>query len=162
MMGRQIEFIHTEEDIASFLLEIERNGGYFIHNQFACPAPALAEMILSQMATPLCKLYIAPNGYVGNNKVEMDIHHGTVIEFLNCRKGNSLSRIYEIGRLYVTHSSASAYDSDAILLFNKLREYINANYFYSKKAKIYYSASFKAQYEQKYYYASRLGRLFDL
>ena len=37
-MGRQIEFIHTEEDIASFLLEIERKGGHIIHNQVACSA----------------------------------------------------------------------------------------------------------------------------
>ena len=43
-----------------------------------------------------------------------------------------------------------------------MREYIKRNYCYSKSSKIYYSPSFKEQYDRCYYYAAKIGRRISL
>ena len=49
-MGRQIEFIHIEEDIVPFLAAIERCGGYIVNNGDVKLAPAYSEKIITQMS----------------------------------------------------------------------------------------------------------------
>lgn len=161
-MSRQIKFVHTEEDIASFLLEIEKIGGFLIHKQVICSAPNLTEKVLSQMSTPFCKFYIVPNSQKDDGVVTTDALSGKVIEFLNCRKGNTLSRTYEVGRLFLAADQNAHYDPDMLLLYKALNAYIKKHYLYSSKAQLYYSPAFKAQYDRKYYYAARLGKLITL
>ena len=161
-MGRQIEFVHTEEDIAPFLSEIAKEGGMIIQNKVVCSTSNLTENVLLQMSTPFCRLFIASNCSDIDGVVRADALSGTVIEFLNCRKGNSLSRTYEVGRLFLAADQNANSAPDLLLLYKALNAYIKKHYLYSPQAKLYYSPAFKAQYDRKYYYAARMGKLITL
>ena len=158
-MGRQIEFIHIEEDIVPFLAAIERCGGYIVHNGDVKLAPAYSGKIITQMATP-----VSQYGIVSTNmfRDSFCVSSGNVVEFTNSNKGNSLSRVYEAGRLYVLPTVDGIYDPNLLKLFDAMRKYIKQNYCYSKSTKIYYSYSFKEQYDRNYYYASKIGRRISL
>ena len=158
-MGRQIEFIHIEDDIIPFLAAIEKCGGYIVHDGDVKLPLAYSEKIISQMATPISQYGIVPTNLFSDSFCVLS---GNVVEFTNCTKGNSLSRVYEAGRLFVLPTPDGVYDPNLLKLFDAMREYVKRNCCYSKSAKVYYSYSFKEQYDRCYYYAARIGRRISL
>ena len=158
-MGRQIEFIHIEDDIAPFLAAIEKCGGDLVCDGDVKPPLAFWEIIISQMATSVGQCSIVPSNMFSGS---FSVLSGNVVEFTNCDKGNSLSRVYEVGRLFISPTSDSVYDPGVLKLFDSMREYIKHNYFYSKIARMYYSPAFKAHYDRNYYYVAKAGRRISL
>lgn len=158
-MGRQIEFVHIEEDILPFLTAVEELGGYIVYGDDIQLPLVHADTILSQMATPISQFHIASTTVLNN---QVGVLSGNVVEFTNCNKGNSLSRVYEVGRLFISPTSDSVYDPGVLKLFDSMREYIKHNYFYSKIARMYYSPAFKAHYDRNYYYVAKAGRRISL
>ena len=158
-MGRQIEFIHIEDDIAPFLAAIEKCGGDLVCDGDVKPPLAFLEIIISQMATSVGQCSIVPSNMFSGS---FSVLSGNVVEFTNCKKGNSLSRVYEAGRLFISPTPDGVYDPHLLKLFEAMREYIKRNYCYSKSSKIYYSPSFKEQYDRCYYYAAKIGRRISL
>lgn len=157
-MGRQIEFVHIEDDIIPFLREFEKNGGCIIYNYDLKPMLAHSETIISQMSTRFSKYNVIPRCTSYSLSDSCNVLSGTIVEFSNSRKGNSLSRTYEVGRLFIMQMPEGSYEPNAVMLYNKMCEYIKSNYFYSRSAKIYYSPSFKKEYDRHYYYVARLGK----
>lgn len=158
-MGRQIEFIHIEEDIPPFLAAIEKCGGSIVSDGDVKLPLVYSEVLISQMATSVSQCGIVPSNMHSDH---FSVISGNVVEFTNCSKGNPLSRVYEAGRLFILLTSDGVYDPDLLKLFDAMREYIKANYCYSKSTKIYYSPSFKEKYDRCYYYAAKTGRRISL
>ncbi len=158
-MGRQIEFVHIEDDMISFLSAVEKGGGYIVCNGTAKLPLIYSNEIISQMATPVSQHGIVPTNMFSNG---FGVLPGNAVEFTNCIKGNSLSRVYEVGRLYISPAPDGKYDPALLKLFDSIRKYIKQNYIYSKSAKIYYSPLFKEQYDRCYYYAAKIGRRISL
>lgn len=158
-MGRQIEFVHIEEDIIPFLAAIERCGGFIVHNGEVKLPSAYSETIITQMSAPVSQFGIVSTDLFSGS---FCVSSENVVEFTNCKKGNPLSRVYEAGRLFVSPTSNGTYDPHLLKIFDAMREYIKQNYCYSKSAKVYYSYSFKEQYDRSYYYASKTGRRITL
>lgn len=161
-MGRQIEFIHIEEDIIPFLAMIEKNGGCIVHDGAVKSPLAYSEKVISQMAAPVSQYSVVPSNTFSPSSSSFSVLSGTAVEFTNCRKGRPLSRVYEVGRLFVVQTPAGSYDPNIAMLYDKMCEYIKRNYCYSKSAKIYYSPSFKEQYDRRYYHAAKLGKVISL
>ena len=158
-MGRQIEFVHIEDDIIPFLSAIEKNGGYIVSNGAVKPPLTYSDTIISQMATPVGQCGIVRTNMFSDS---FCVSSGNVVEFTNCKKGNSLSRVYEVGRLFISPTPDGVYDPAMLKLFDAMRKYIKLNYCYSRNAKIYYSPLFKEQYERCYYYAAKIGKRISL
>lgn len=159
-MGSQISFLHTEEDVISFLEEIEKNDGrIIIDGKIHCPSK-VNDNVLLQMSSFACKFKIVCSYQQNLEECHSDltVAAGTAIEFLNCCKGNALSRTYEVGRLYITKNEQGIYDSKTYLLYKKLCTYIKKGYLYSNRSHTYFSPTFKHGTEQHYLYASCLGR----
>jgi len=154
-MGRQIEFVHVENDIIPFLAAIEKCGGHILRDGDIKLPLTCSETVILQMAAPVGQWSIVPANISGDS---FCVLAGNVVEFTNCKKGNHLSRVYEVGRLYILPTSEGVYDPDIVKLFDGMREYIKHNYCYSKSAKLYYSASFKEQYDRCYYYVAKAGK----
>ena len=156
-MGRQIEFVHVEEDILPFLAASEESGGCIVQNNEVTSPTAYSEQIQAQMSTQFSGYFVIPKGAFPCPR-DISILSGTIVEFTNCRKGNALSRAYEVGRLFLAQTPEGTYDPAAAMLYDKMRAYIKRTYCYSKSAKIYYSPAFKKEYDRSYYYAARLGK----
>lgn len=159
-MGRQIRFVHTEEDISQFLSSIEENHGRILLDGVAVLPTCVEDAVLYQMNSKMCQFEIvdsARDDWTGN-MFHNHILNGVSIEFSNCTKGNSYSRTYEIGRLYISQRSSGGYDAQTLALFEKLRKYIKKHYQYSQKAQIYTSASFLESYALHRVYVTQLGR----
>ena len=154
-MGRQIEFVHIEDDMIPFLATIEECGGCIVSADEAKPPLSYSKLMISQMATPVSQWGIVPTNMFSDN---IGVISGNVVEFTNCVKGNSLSRVYEVGRLYVLPTPNGGYDPNILKIFDAMRKYMKQNYCYSKSEKIYYSHSFKEQYDRCYYYVAKMGK----
>lgn len=158
-MGRQIEFVHVEEDILPFLAAFEDSGGCIVQNNEVTSPTACSEQIQSQMSTQFAGYFVIPKDTSPGN---ISVLSGTVVEFTNCKKGNTLSRVYEVGRLFLSQTPEGTYDPAAAMLYDKMRAYIKRTYCYSRSAQIYYSPAFKKEYDRGYYYAARLGKRIEL
>ena len=163
-MGSQISFWHTEDDTIMLLHEIERNNGKIIIKGIEYRPCDAMEIVLSQMSSFECKFPVVCSQQSGSEKCgqEDTIFAGTAIEFMNCCKGNSLSRTYEIGRLYISKTAQGIYAPQLHSLYKKISTYIKKNYYYSSSCKAYYSPDFKNGVDRHFLYPSRLGRIKQL
>lgn len=163
-MGRQIEFVHTEEDTICFLETIEKFGGRIMLDGAAVLPTSVDALIVEQMASYMCKFSVvcADDECISNRVDKASVFSGTAIDFLNCRKGTPGSRTYETGRIYISTNCDGEYDSHTLVLYNLLSGYIKKKYNYSKLSKLYVSDGFKAKYDAHYFYAARLGRYIRL
>lgn len=152
-MGSQIYFVHTEADIPSFLSVLEAENGLILFQGSAFSPEYLESEILRQMCTDRGKFDI-----VLSNKPYQGVLSGSGIEFLNCSKGNPLSRTYEVGRLYMCKQDSGEYDQNIYALYKKLCMYIKKHYVYSKDSKIYFSQTFLSKYNHHVLHVTRLGR----
>jgi hypothetical protein len=157
-MGRQIHFVHTEENINDILTFIEQEGGYFLWDNCAQKPKNLINDIIAQMGTSSSTYAIVVSSHLGNIANPNSAYtSGAAIEFSNCCKGNPYSRTYEVGRIYITQSNEGVYDEELNALYKKIYTYIRRNYIYSTKAKIYYSKEFAYYYNRQYFYVTRAG-----
>ena len=148
-MGKQIVFVHLEEDVQSFLSVVEQRNGLVILDNEAFLPSQLKEYILKKMDTPFSKFFIVPHDSVRSRVSQ--------IEFLNCTRGCATSRTYETGRLYIAPDMAGEYDGQALALYNQLCRYIKKNYLYSRNSQVYFSAGFKDKLDANYLFATNLG-----
>ena len=122
----------------------------------AVPPTFVESMILSKMCTYSCKFSIIPSKLVATyNKT---IPNSATIEFDNCCKGNSLSRTYEVGRIYLAPIRDGNYVPETAELYESLRKYIKTAYHFEKKAGAYFSLEFWEKYYAHYYYATCAGK----
>lgn len=163
-MGRQVEFVHTEEDTIRFLEVIEKSGGRIVLNGSAVMPTSIATCIVDLMTSYMCQFFVvcAKEGRCPYPAEDHNAFSGTAIEFLNCSKGAPLSRQYETGRLYIAPNYDGHYDADVLRLYNLLLDYIKRTYNYSKLSKLYVSVQFKEKYDINYYHAVRRGRMIRL
>ena len=147
-MGKQIEFLQSEEDLQFFLAYLETSGG-LVHIGTHVVTPSVAcNDIMRKIRTEYCKLFI-----VQSNTPHADSHAlNRAIEYRTCSKGNANSRTYNVGRLYIAPNNAGVYDSQLLDLFEKLRRFIKKNYVYSKKTRIYFGSDFKEKYDRRLYF----------
>ena len=163
-MGRQIEFVHTEEDTIDFLETIERFGGrIMLDGVFVLPTSVNA-LVLDQMNSYMCNFNVVHTDAKNSSDCidKASVFSGTAIDFLNCRKGAPDSRTYETGRIYISTNCNGEYDSHTLVLYKLLSGYIKKKYNYSRSSKLYVSDCFKAKYDAHYFYAARLGRNIQL
>lgn len=151
-MGKQTRFVHVEEDIYDFLSFLEGEGGYILWDGRAVKPLSLEREIVERMGSWRCQYQITACSEVG-----IDEKKCSTIEFTSSSKGNSLSRTYEPGRIYLARTEEGIYDERLLALFAKLHGYIRKSYSYSAKATIYYSGTFKKQYDRQYYYVTQAG-----
>lgn len=154
-MSRQIYFFHSECDSIQLLQEIERNNGMVLAGDSVVLPSSVEDTMLSKMNTHSCKFRIVPRKpcFVNCGSI-MD---GTALEFNNCCKGNSLSRTYEIGRIYLTQTHDGDYISEMVELYELLRKYIKTTYHFEKKAGAYFAPEFWEKYCAHYYHATCAG-----
>ena len=155
-MSRQISFFHSEHDSIRFVQEIDKNKGMILIGDSAVPPTFVESMILSKMCTYSCKFSIIPSKLVATyNKT---IPNSATIEFDNCCKGNSLSRTYEVGRIYLAPIRDGNYVPETAELYESLRKYIKTAYHFEKKAGAYFSLECWENYYAHYYYATCAGK----
>ncbi len=154
-MGRQISFVHEESAARLFLREIERLNGYLIIEGHVYLPSDIEEYLIKQMSSPVSKALIICQPQLSCSDV--GILEGTAIDFHNCCKGNTLSRTYQIGRLYMVRNKQGQFDPRLCALFEKLRSYIRKNYLYSKRSGVYFEPIFKERYDANYFYATSHG-----
>lgn len=159
-MGSQIRFFHTEADVVFFLREIQLNGGSFLIDGIPHRPLEVADEVLSQMCSYTSKFQIvcSEQQLSESDSSGVSLNAGSSIEFLNCCKGNSLSRTYEMGRLFVANTEQGGYSPEIYSLYKKLCAYIKKRYSYSKSAEAYFSQTFVKEIDRRYLYACCLGR----
>ena len=155
-MSRQIYFFHSECDSIRFLQEIERHNGVVLAGDTVVPPLSVEDTMLNKMNTHSCKFSIVPRKPSFANCGR--IIDGMAIEFNNCCKGNSLSRTYEIGRIYLTQTHDGDYIPEMVELYELLRKYIKTTYHFEKKAGAYFAPEFWERYCAHYYHATCAGR----
>ena len=155
-MSRQISFFHSEYDAIRFIQKIAISNGLILIGDSAVPPASLETMILSKMCTYSCKLSIIPIKLVDAYK--KSISDSMTIEFNTCCKGNSLSRTYEMGRIYVVPGSDGNYVPETAELYESLRKYIKTAYRFEKKAGAYFAPDFWDKFYAHYYHATCAGR----
>lgn len=142
-MSRQISFFHSEHDSIRFVQEIDKNKGMILIGDSAVPPTFVESMIIPS------KLVATYNKTIPNS---------ATIEFDNCCKGNSLSRTYEVGRIYLAPIRDGNYVPETAELYESLRKYIKTAYHFEKKAGAYFSLEFWEKYYAHYYYATCAGK----
>lgn len=164
-MGKQLYFVHMEEDISEFLCKIsEFNGKILIKGRLFEPLAVLST-VLSEMNDhlPAYSLVISFENIAQSKYHNACIEDGTAIEFLNSRRWTKDSQTYyDKGRIYLSTNDEGAYDKNLLALFEKLRRYIKKRYSYHKDADIYLSPIFRDAYNLHSAYFSQLGNPFDL
>lgn len=158
-MGKQISFLHTQEAAANLLKKVERLNGRIIVNGYAHLPSHVEKDIILQMNSFFCQYAIiyAPQQTVESYRTDASVNAGTAIEFLNCCKGNPLSRTYEVGRLYIVKDCHGQYDPSTHALYTQLCKYIKKCYNFDSHSQVYFEPTFKQGYDSNYLYATRLG-----
>lgn len=155
-MSRQISFFHSEHDSIPFVQEIEKNNGMILIGDSAVPPTFVESIILSKMCTHSCKFSIIPAKLV--TAYNNTIPDSAILEFNNCCKGNSLSRTYEIGRIYLAPTRDGNYVPETAELYESLRKYIKTVYRFEKKAGAYFAPDFWEKYSAHYFHATCAGK----
>ena len=155
-MSRQISFFHAERDLIQFVREIEKNNGMIVIGDSAILPTYVENIVLSKMSTYSCKFSIIPAKLV--DAYNKRIHNSMTLEFNNCCKGNSLSRTYEVGRLYLAPTCGGNYVPETLALYESLRKYIRTVYHFEKKVGAYFAPEFWEKYHAHYYFATCAGK----
>lgn len=153
-MGRQIEFLHSEIDTKNFLLIIEQFNGRLIIDGVPISPTGSAQCVIREMNSFSCKFRLLPSCY---SDTALSRSTERTIEFSNSCRGNSASRTYEVGRLYIAPNNVGQYDEQTLNLYNKLRNHIKNNYYYSTKSHVYFAENFFGYYKSSHYYAVKGG-----
>ena len=165
-MGKQIYFVHTEEDIFQFLSFLEKVHGAIILEGAICSPTQVCDRIISEMKThhhPKYTAMLIPYSSLCEHNKKASATDGLAIEILNCRKWECESRTYyDKGRIYLLAAKEGAYDREILTLYNKLRSYFRKNYIYHRNAEIYVSETFEKGYQHQKFYLSQLGHHLDL
>ena len=158
-MGKQIYFIHTEDDIIQFADQIEKASGKFLVNGVLFSPSEFSKQLVSSMSMRSCQYSIvyAPDKTFEKQCRSKCIYDGTAMEFSNSGRSVLVSSAYEIGRLYLARNQFGDYDTHLLALYSKLRTYIRKNYFFNKHPDIYLSQIFKDQYEKGSLCAAQCG-----
>lgn len=164
-MGKQLYFVHMEEDISEFLCAISEFNGIIIVNGKILEQSVVLPTVLSEMNNHrhVQYLIISSKNIALSKHPNVSIVDGTAIEFSNSHRWIKDSKVYyDGGRIYLRPNSEGAYDKDLLLLFEKLQRYIKKKYSYHKNAGIYLSPIFMDAYNHRNAYYSQLGKPFDL
>ena len=157
-MGRQINYVHVEEDIPAFLYALEKNGGRIVINGKAVCPTSCKEKIINDVKKHHAQYFLFHSDYTQEDgSLSCNLSAESKIEFNSCCKGNSASRTYEVGRLYIMAMPTGEYDLKTLTLYNQMRKHIKKNYLYDSQERIYCSQTFKKLYEKNYYYAVNTG-----
>ena len=153
-MSRQIRFVQSEEDIQNFL--------HYIYS---------IDYVLLHKDSGLDNIYSATNFLMDKiNSFESQYHiipkslsyTERVLEYDATVRGNSLSRVYEIGRIYICYGITGQYNQNAMQCYEQLRRYIKKNYIYHKEEQLYVGPEFEKMREKKHWYCAQSGRIIQL
>lgn len=159
-MGKQLYFAHVEDDVAQFLEYLEKVNVRFVVNGVLYTPSQMLKQVESEMTSSRLLQYTVvgvPEDSFTKQAQAARIADGTGIEILNCCRGNSESRTYDKGRIYLRTTEKGAYDENALALYKKLYQYFKKNYLYHKQSGVYASNTFEHLYEQEKVYLSQLG-----
>lgn len=164
-MGKQLYFVHMEEDISEFLCAIsEFNGKIIVNGKLFEPSAALSTVSVEMNNDRRVQYLMVSSKDITLPKYpNVCIEDGTAIEFSNSHRWIKDSKVYyDGGRIYLRPNSEGTYDKNLLVLFENLRRYIKKKYLYHKNAGIYLSPRFTDAYDHRNAYYSQLGKPFDL
>lgn len=165
-MGRQIIFVHSEADVARFLLKLKEARAKIFVDGRLCHPDVACRSITEKMSRGLADYHIAPEHFCAEDLPHWRTNeYKRLIEFPNSYmymyKRRSDLLCYESGRLYIQKNDDGNYFEDTTKLFEKLRRYISKEYIYCKPF-FYIGPDFWAKYQAGVYLASHTSLLLDL
>ena len=153
-MSRQLYFVQSEEDIRDFLHYIYNIDYMLLHKDgYLDNICSATNFLMDNINSFDSQYHILPKSL---SYTERDL------EYIATVRGNSLSRVYEIGRIYICRDTFGQYNQDAMQCYIKLRQYIKKNYFYNKESRLYVGPEFEKMRETKHWYCAQSGRIIQL
>lgn len=153
-MSRQISFVQSEEDIQNFLHYIYDNDYMLLHkDSYLDNLYSATSVLMDHINSFDSQYHIFPRSL---SYTERDLEYSATV------RGNSLSRVYEIGRIYIRRDILQEYNRDALQCYTQLQRYIKKNYIYRKDEQLYVGPDFEKMREKKHWYCAQLGRIIQL
>lgn len=150
-MSVQISFFHSEKDVLTFA-EMIKNCDCVLINKMGAVCDDISKTLCDDMQTEGHIFWIARMQQYASHQSSV-FWDGHMIELSNCAKGNSASRTYREGRLYLCRTSEDVYDQEMKIVFERMRKYIKRNYSYSSKSHVYFGPDFLDHHLKGYYHA---------
>ncbi len=157
-MSHQVYFLQSEEDLIQFLDYLEMLKSVIWTGKRIVPPNEVKHDIDLLVSSPLSKVILIPDSVLSSVKLreKEELKKVNGIEMLLCCKNNSLSRTYEVGRLYCAVNNDFCH-SQLVEFYCTLKAFIIKNYYYSTNARVYFAPMFKRKYDAHYYFATQMG-----
>lgn len=153
-MSRQLYFVQSEEDIRNFLHYIYDIDYMLLYKYgYLDDICSATKLLIDNINSFESQYHILPKSL---SYTERDLEYTATV------RGNSLSRVYEIGRIYLCRDTFGQYNPDALQCYAQLQRYIKKNYTYHKENQLYVGPEFEKMREKKHWYCAQSGRNIQL